>query len=364
MNFWLQNNTFLGILGYEWMVVGLIVVVTYILLLTAWKFSLKRLTAISLKTSTNLDDILIEVLKSTQKLTIALFALLIGFHFLDLPQKWETRLEHLSFLIIGIQIAVWLSKGITIWAAMKSAEKDGDAPNPVITSMLSGIFKAAVWSILLLTVLSNVGVNITAFVASLGIGGVAVALALQNILSDLFASLAIGLDKPFVIGDFVVFGDVTGTIERVGLKTTHIRSISGEQIVCGNTELLKNTIHNYKRMAERRVVFKFGVTYDTDVNALEKIPGIVKAAIELSKDTRFDRAHFNAFGDSSLDFEVVYFINTSDYNIYMNIQQAANLYLLREFQKMGVEFAFPTTTMYIPEIQSALAGSKRLVTER
>ncbi|MCB5187495.1 mechanosensitive ion channel family protein [Methylobacillus caricis] len=354
MSNWLQINTFLGLPAYQWLVTSLIIIVAYIALHSLWQIVLNKLSNIAIKSNRTLDDAFVEVLRSTQRLTFAFFALLIGLHFLDLPQKWENRLDHLSFLVIGIQIAVWVSKSITIWSRMQLLEKEGSVPNPVITSMLSWIFKAVVWSIVVLTILSNIGVNITAFVASLGVGGVAVALAVQNILSDLFASLAIGLDKPFVIGDFVVFGEVAGSIERIGLKTTHIRSISGEQIVCSNTELLKNTIHNYKRMSERRVVFKFGVTYDTPPTSLAKIPEIVKNAIEKSKNTRFDRAHFQQFGSSSLDFEVVYFINSSDFNLYMDTQQAINLDMMNEFQGLGVKFALPTTTLHIPE---GLSGS-------
>jgi small-conductance mechanosensitive channel len=211
----------------------------------------------------------------------------------------------------------------------------------VITVMLAWIFKAVVWSVLLLTVLANVGVNITAFVASLGIGGVAVALALQNILSDLFASLSIGLDKPFVIGDFIIFGEVMGTVERVGLKTTHIRSLNGEQVICSNTELLKNTIRNYKRMSQRRVAFTFGVSYATEPDQLEKIPTMIKDYLEKVENARFDRAHFKAFGNTTLEFEVVYILNTDNFNLYMDIQQALNLAIMRELKAMGVEFALP-----------------------
>jgi small-conductance mechanosensitive channel len=195
-----------------------------------------------------------------------------------------------------------------------------------------------------------VGVNITAFVASLGVGGVAVALAVQNILSDLFASLAIGLDKPFEVGDFVVFGDVAGAVERVGLKTTRIRSISGEQIICSNTELLKNTLHNYKRMEERRVVFNFGINYATPPDTIAQIPGIVRKAVESFEKTRFDRAHFKEFGTSALNFETVYFITTTDFNLYMDVQQNINLYIMREFQAHDIAFAFPTMTLNVPDL--------------
>ncbi len=344
MNSWLQYK-FLSFTINEWLYTLLIFAVTYVGLLLVWKFAIKKISRFALKNPTKLGDLVVEVMRSTTQLTFALFSLLFAMHFLELNAKWVTRLDYLSFLVIGIQVAIWFSRGITLWAKAKVVATDGSAENAVLTTMLSWIFKTIVWSIALLSILANMGVNITAFVASLGVGGVAVALAVQNILSDLFASLAIGLDKPFVIGDFIIFGDVLGTVERVGLKTTHIRSLSGEQIVCGNTELLKNTIHNYKRMAERRVVFEFRVTYGTKADVVEKIPEIVKQAITSQSQTRFDRAHFKGFGLSSLDFEVVYYVLDSSYNIYMDKQQAINLYLMRELEAMKVSFAFPTMTL-------------------
>jgi small-conductance mechanosensitive channel len=341
---WLQYK-FLSFTINEWLYTLVIFICAYVGLLIFWKFAINKITKFALKSPTKLDDLIVDVMRSTNHLTFALLSLLFAMHFLDLNSKWVTRLDYLSFLIIGIQIAMWLSKGITLWANAKIVATDGSAENAVLTTMLSWIFKTIVWSIALLSILANTGVNITAFVASLGVGGIAVALAVQNILSDLFASLAIGLDKPFVIGDFIIFGDVMGTVERVGLKTTHIRSLSGEQIVCGNTELLKNTIHNYKRMAERRVVFQFGITYDTKAEVVEKIPEVVKNAITTHTNTRFDRAHFKGFGASSLDFEVVYYVMSSDFNVYMDLQQAINLYLMRELESMDVNFAFPTMTL-------------------
>jgi len=348
----LESYVLFGVPLIEWIPPLIIMATAYLILATGWRFMVRKLTAHALKTAHLWDDIFLEVLRSTHQLTLALFAILIGMQFMALSDKWQTRLDHITFIIIGIQIGAWVSRGISLWAAGKlslSKNSESTESSLIMTGMLSWIFKATAWSIVLLTILANLGVNITAFVASLGIGGVAVALAVQNILSDLFASLAIGLDKPFVIGDFIVFGDVAGSIERVGLKTTHIRSISGEQIVCSNTDLLKNTIHNYKRMAERRVVFTFGIPHGTDVDAIEKIPGIIKQVIEKQKNTRFDRAHFKAFGDSSLDFEVVYFINSSDFNLYMDIQQAINLAIMREFKAIDVAFAHPMMTLNLPQ---------------
>jgi len=352
MEQWLHAHAWLGIPLYEWLYAALISSLLYLVFYQGWKIAISRLSKIAQRTSTRLDDIAIEVLQGTQQLTLLLLATLMGLHVLELPDKWAARLDHVLFITIGIQAAIWLNRGVGIWAREHLSSIDGPAPgaNPVMTTVLSWILRVFIWSVALLTVLDNVGVNITAFVASLGVGGVAVALAVQNILSDLFASLSIGLDKPFEVGDFVVFGNIAGVIERVGLKTTRIRSISGEQVICGNTELLKNTIHNYKRMEERRVVFTFGINYATPPATIADIPGIVRKAVEASSNTRFDRAHFKAFGASSLDFEIVYFITSTDFNVYMDVQQSINLYLMKAFQAHGVDFAFPTMTLNLPEL--------------
>jgi small-conductance mechanosensitive channel len=196
-------------------------------------------------------------------------------------------------------------------------------------------------------VLDNLGVNITGLVAGLGIGGIAVALALQNILGDLFASLSIVLDKPFVIGDFVVVDSLSGTIEHIGLKTTRIRSLRGEQLIFSNNDLLKSRIRNYKRMSERRIDFSFGVVYQTPLEKLKAIKKIVSDIIEKGEKTRFDRVHFKEYGDSSLNFEVVYFVTDPDYNIYMDVQEAINLEIFRCFAEEGIEFAYPTRTIFI-----------------
>lgn len=345
MNDWLHSYTVLNIPASQWLSALILAVLYFIVILSVWKIVIYKLKKFAAKTVNYADDVMVEVLESTEFLTFALIAFLLAIRILDIPEKWLDRLGHVTFIILGLQVAIWISKAITIWTNKRLTSREGEVPNPVITAMLSWVFKAVVWSILLLTILANMGVNITAFVASLGIGGVAVALAVQNILSDLFASLSIGLDKPFVIGDFIVFNDVMGTVERVGLKTTHIRSLAGEQIVCSNTELLKNTIHNYKRMSQRRVVFGFGVSYATPPESLEKIPGLIKEMIQKIEQTRFDRAHFKGFSSVTLDFEVVYFIVTDDFNLYMDIQQSINLNVMRILKDLNVEFALPGVSL-------------------
>ncbi len=203
--------------------------------------------------------------------------------------------------------------------------------------------------------LDNLGFNITTLIASLGIGGIAVTLALQNILGDLFASLSIVLDKPFAVGDFVTVDELAGTVEFIGLKTTRLRSLSGEQIVCANGDLLKSRIRNYKRMQERRVLFELGLLYQSTPAQLEAVPGLVRAAVEAQPDTRFERAHFKGFGASSLDFEVVYHVTVPDYARYMDVQQGINLALVRAFAGAGIGFAYPSRTVFLVHQDGAAA---------
>jgi small-conductance mechanosensitive channel len=193
---------------------------------------------------------------------------------------------------------------------------------------------------------------VTALVAGLGIGGIAVALAAQNILGDLFASLSITLDRPFVIGDFLAVDGFLGSVEYIGIKSTRLRSLGGEQIVMSNADLLGSRVRNYGRMTERRVVFTIGVVYETPVEVLERIPALIREAIEGQPGTRFDRSHFAKHGGSSLDFETVYYVLSSEYNRYMDVQQAINLRVHREFAARGIEFAYPTQRLLVEQPES------------
>jgi len=224
-----------------------------------------------------------------------------------------------------------------------------------VTSLgaLGFLARAMVWTVIALTILANLGVNITAFVASLGIAGVAIGLALQGVVGDLLASLSIVLDRPFVVGDFITVGEFMGTVEHVGLKTTRIRSLSGEQLVFSNSDLLSSRIRNYKRMSERRAVFALGVTYDTPAEKLRRIPGMIREVIEAMDNTRFDRSHFKAFGPSSLDFETVYYMLVPDYNAYMDTQEAINLEVVQRLGDEEIELAFPTQTLYLQRAGAA-----------
>jgi small-conductance mechanosensitive channel len=266
---------------------------------------------------------------------------------LDLPPAPTAVFAKTVGIIVLIQIGLLGSEAIGFSLDRYRARKiDVDAASVTTFGAVAFIGRILMWGIVLLVALANVGVDVTALVAGLGVGGIAVALAVQNILGDLFASFSIVLDRPFVIGDFIIVGDYMGTVEHVGLKTTRLRSLSGEQLVFSNTDLLGSRIRNYKRMYERRVVFTLGVVYQTTARQLEKIPQILREIIETQEPVRFDRAHFKEYGAHSLNFEIVYWILNPDYNIYMDIQQAINLQIYARFEQEGIDFAYPTQTLY------------------
>lgn len=333
--------------------------ISYLLMRIALHFSVGRLKKIAEQTTNRVDDTVVEVLGGSNRWLMLLAALLIGVGMLDLNDRWNARVSQLWFVAVALQLGLWLTRVISIGLRRYQARHSsaGMTQAGASATLLSWALRTVLWAVVLLAVLSNVGVNITAFVASLGVGGIAVALAVQNILGDLFASLSIAVDKPFEVGDFIGIDSFVGTVQFIGLKTTRIRSLNGEQIIISNTDLLKQVVKNYKRMEERRIVFKFGVTYNTSPAQAETIPKIVRRLVELNDKLRFDRAHFQGFGDSSLDYEVVYIVKEPDYNTYMDAQQTLNLQLMRELAALGVDFAFPTRTVYLAPGSNADAAT-------
>lgn len=353
------NQELFGNTVSQWATAVAVVFLSTAALRLVFRILMGRLTAFSRRTATDLDDLAVELLSKTKTLFIALVALWFGSRPLDLPQGADTFLEAVLYAGILLQIGFW-GMGVVnhLIHHYQAQQREADPGFATAMGALGFIARLALWAVLLLTFLkSALEVDITAFVASLGIGGIAVALALQNVLSDLFASLSIILDKPFVIGDFVVVGDLSGTVEHVGLKTTRVRSLSGEQLVFSNSDLLSSRIRNFKRMNERRVVFHVGVVYGTPAEKLQRIPELVREAVEACENARFDRSHFQTFGDSSLDFESVYYMTVPDYNAYMDTQQAINLSLYRAFEAEGLEFAFPTQTLFVEKVGGGENGS-------
>jgi small-conductance mechanosensitive channel len=333
---------------YDWAVAGLLVVAAVCVLAVLRYVMARAVSVLAKRTATELDDYLAQVIAGTRRWLLFPFALSAGASARELPPKLEQLIELLVVVALVLQAVLWINGFIGIWLERQVAKRRGvDGEGVTALTLLGFAVRVAVWALMLLLILDQLGFDITALVAGLGIGGVAVALAAQNILGDLFASLSIVLDKPFVVGDFVVVGELRGTVENIGIKTTRVRSLDGELIVFANSDLLKSRIRNFKRMYERRVLFLVQVTYQTPPEKLEGIPAILRAAVERRKQTRFDRAHFKEFADSALTFEVVYFVLSPDYNLYMDIQQAINLEILRRFGEEGIDFAYPTRTLFL-----------------
>jgi small-conductance mechanosensitive channel len=359
---WLNHHLIFGLPPEDVALAVVAALAAFLVMSTALRIVLSRLSKLAARTTTHADDMLVEVLSGTKRWVIALVSVLIGLGTLDLSDRWGTRVGQFWFVVLTLQLALWANRAVAIglrgYRRRHAVIQDG--PASAAETLMSWGVRCVLWSMALLAMLSNVGINVTAFIASLGVGGIAIALALQNVLGDLFGSVAIALDKPFEVGDFIVFGSIAGSVEAVGIKTTRIRSLGGEQIVMANTELLKQTISNYKRLRERRIVFGFGVTYDTTADQMAGIPAVVKRVVTASSGVRFDRAHFKAFGDSSLDFEVVYIVLNPDYNIYMDEQQRINIALMRELEARGIGFAFPTRTVHLvqpPRAQAMVAAA-------
>lgn len=307
----------------------------------------RRLQAFAAHTATYLDDLAITILSATSPLFMLFIGIYVGSHWLTLPEKTVSLLSHLAIAVLLVQVARWGDVGVHGWLHHYRSNRVGnDVASTTSTAALGFVARIAIWLVVILMILDNFGVNITTLVASLGIGGIAVALALQNILGDLFSSLSIVLDKPFVVGDFITVDGIAGTVEYVGLKTTRVRGLGGEQIVFSNSDLLKSRIHNYKRMQTRRIVFGIGVTYEISKSQLRSIPGILREVVEAQPQVVFDRAHFKSYGASSLDFEVVYIVQVPEYGVYMDVQQEINLALFDRFAAQGIEFAYPTQTVY------------------
>lgn len=350
------ENVYLGMTTFEWATFFAVWVAVTLVLYAVNRIFVRRASQFFKQTQTRIDDYIAEVLQATRWFFLAAVGLYAAVWSVEPSGTVRVTIGQMAFLLLLVQAVIWFNRALARYIREHTIERLDEDPTAVTTVQAVGfVGRLVVYSIAVLLALSNLGVEVGPLVASLGIGGVAIALALQNVLGDLFASLSIVLDKPFVVGDFLAVGDFSGTVERVGLKTTRVRSLSGEQLVFSNGDLLGSRIRNYKRMEERRATFTFGVTYQTPAEQVEAIPGVVREIIEAQEGVRFDRAHFKAFGASSLDYEVVYYVLSSDYVAYMDVQQDINLRLYRVFEQEQIEFAYPTQTLHIAASELAPA---------
>lgn len=315
---------------------------------TAALAALRLLLVKRLEAKTGAGAFVLVVVRHTRYVFLALIGADFGIRMLTLPPRPTEILDTILVIALFLQIAWWGHGIVNFWIRRVITRRAAvDAGSISAIGALGVVLRLTLWVLMMLAVIAKLGVNVATLVAGLGIGGIAIALAVQNIVGDLFASVSIIVDKPFVVGDFIQVGQQLGTVEQIGLKTTRLRSLSGEQLIFGNGDLLKSRIQNYKRMQERRVVFTIGVEYGTPRKAVEAIPGMIRAAIQVQPRIRIDRVHFKELGDSALTYEAVYFVLSPDYNQYMDIQQSINLTLYRTFEEAGINFAFPTRTVFV-----------------
>ncbi|OGM01052.1 hypothetical protein A2480_02765 [Candidatus Uhrbacteria bacterium RIFOXYC2_FULL_47_19] len=330
----LAVGIFLGV------IVGLKLIQTLVLI------HLRRLAK---KTKIQVDDAIIEVFERIKPPFYVLFALYLATRTLTLPPIIETVVGLAFGIVLAVEIAIAIGRLIDRLLEIRVKETDGSENDKAqlssVLQTIGRIAKALVWIVAALMLLANLGVNVTSLVASLGIGGIAIALALQNVLGDLFSSVSILIDKPFVVGDLIMIGEHSGKIERIGLKSTRLRTPLGEELIISNRELTNVRVQNFGRLQRRRALFTLGVTYNTSSEKLRRIPEMMRKIIAAETTAEYDRCHFVRYNDSSLDFEIAFYANTSDYNEYLDLLQNVNLAVYDVFAAEGIKFAFPTRTV-------------------
>ena len=335
----------------EYIIAGVI----FILLLLAFRLfhytALWRLEALSEKTENEYDDVAIDVIQTIRWWFYVVVSLWLALFSLSVPATM-TRAIEVIMIILAVYQVVKAANILVAFFVEKKFEQTSDGQQDSIVALLSKIVKGVVWVLGFLFVLQNLGVDVTSLIAGLGVGGIAIALALQNILSDLFSSFSIYFDKPFTVGDFIAIGDFMGTVEHIGIKTTRVRSMQGEEIILANRELTTARIQNYHDVDEWRDTFSVGVSYDTAPDSLDEIKATIKDVISSMKKVRFDRANATAFGDSAITFDVVFYSKTRDYNTHLANMHAIHTELKRRFDQQGVDIAFPTRTVHLHQANS------------
>ena len=340
------NYSLVGISIKNYLIAILIFLISSLFFLILQRRVLNTLEKLAKKTKTDIDDVIIETIRKVKPPFYYFLSLYLALRYLNFSNEFNKIADAVLVVILILQI---LTAGQTFidFLFKKLSQRQKDKGSRVAMGYLSRITQIILWSSGFLLILANLGVNITSLVAGLGISGIAIAFALQNILADLFSSFAIFFDKPFVTGDLITVGKYTGTVERIGIKTTRLRSLQGEEIVISNQELTSAQIQNFKKLKKRRVVLELGLEYNTSAEELKSIPEIIKNIFTDIKNTEFDRSHFKSFGDSALIFETVYYVTSSDYTDYMDAQQEVNLAIVHAFAQHGLNLAFPTTTVHI-----------------
>lgn len=345
-DFPLLEKSWYGATVTQWLIATATVAGVYAALVLIRGALSRRLGVVASRTATDWDDLAVEVVRRARWFFLLAVAVYAATRIAQVPDELRRVLGAVYVVAALLQAGVW-GNGIIGFVADRYVrlKAGGDAGTGATIRAVGYAGRFVLWMLLVVTALQNFGVNVTALVTGLGIGGIAIALAVQNILADLFAALAIVLDKPFVVGDAIQVDDVNGTIEHIGLKTTRIRSLSGEQIVISNADLLRSRVRNYRRMEQRRALFNLELSHDTPADKIAAIPSLVRQVVESQPLARFDRSHFLAIGAGGHRIETVYFVLDADYGRYADIQQAINLEIVRRFQRDQIQFDFGTRSI-------------------
>jgi len=350
MNFLTQ--TFYNNTGREY-VLALLVFIGVLIVLKIFKvIIIAKLKKLAKKSKTDFDDVIINIFSNLKPPLYFLIALYLGIKSIILPDL-ANKIIYILFLFFIVYETISALQKIIEYIAYKAMLRNGkenEEANKSAIRTLSVVIKIVLWSLGLILILGNLGVDVTSLIAGLGIGGVAIALAMQNILGDIFASFSIIIDKPFQVGDFIKIGNDLGTVEKIGIKTTRLRTPDGEQLIIGNKELTDTRVQNFKRLEKRRALFSLGIIYETEKEKLEKIPELIKNIITQNTAIEFDRCHFKSFGDSGLNFEIAFYVNSQDYVEYLDAVQEINLKIFEVFNKEKIEFAYPTSVEYQKKI--------------
>ncbi len=354
----LISRTYLGNPVESWLwALGAAIVLAFV-----FNFILKRFVrsfaGFAEKTETDFDDLVSALVEKTSIVLIIIFSVYVATFFLDLTGQLKELRKSVVVICLLVQVGFW-GGGFIDYYVTKKLSKIGVGAGASITHIrsLGFLAKSVLWVILVILTIDNLGFDPTTIIAGLGVGGIAVALALQNVLGDLIASLSIIFDKPFEVGDFIVIDNMSGDVEHIGLKTTRLRSLSGEQLVLSNNDLLQSRLKNYKRMDTRRILFSLGVVYETSYDDLARIPRLIKEIIDAEPKARFARAHFSSYGDFALNYDIVYFVLTPLFDDYMDTQQSVNLKIFKRFAEEGIEFAYPTRKVFLDSTQDASPGA-------
>ncbi|HKU16644.1 MAG TPA: mechanosensitive ion channel domain-containing protein [Steroidobacteraceae bacterium] len=349
----LADWSYLNNPAWRWIMAGGIALGILFVLLLLRRLMRSQYRRLAATPQDELLEIPLHVASRTTVLFLLIAALFFGLQTLELPDKAAKVLTTIFTVAVFWQTGLWATTAVIALLERKQRKTLAvDRAAAGALSIISFIARITIWSLVLLLTLDNLGIEIKGLLAGLGIGGIAVALAAQNILGDLFASLSITLDRPFVLGDTLQVDDFVGTVEYIGVKSTRLRSVNGEQIIMPNSNLLASRVRNHTRASERRVVFTISVGQETPPAVLQKIPGMIRALIEThGSNVRFDRSHFSKIAAASFDFEAVYIVRSTDYNRHMDILQDINLRLVEGFEKEGIAFAYPVQRLYLEQQQ-------------